>query len=373
MKVLVTGGGTGGHIYPAIAIANTIKAHEPDAEIAFVGTSHGMENRLVPKEGYPLYHVEIQGLRRSLSIKNLKTLWMTVTSVSKAKKLVKEFKPDLVVGTGGYVCWPVCKAASSMGIATALHESNAIPGVAVKMLASSVDKIYVNFEASAEQIRQKEKVLRVGNPLKNEFSTLSKEEAREKLGITGKYRHFLLSCGGSLGAERINSEIIALMKDYSAKHPELLHVHATGANGYESFMEAFRAAGLDQYPNLVPMEYIYDMPVRLSAADLVINRAGAMTLSELAALGKPAILIPSPNVVDNHQYKNAKVLADAGAAVLIEEKDLTDGLLARTVDEILSDKEKQRTLSGNFRTFAVENTNEILYHELKALVNSKKV
>ncbi len=372
MRVLVTGGGTGGHIYPAIAIANTIKAHEPDSAIAFVGTSKGMENKLVPKEGYPLYHVEIQGLKRSLSLSNLKTLWMTVTSVGKAKKLVREFKPDLVVGTGGYVCWPVCKAAASLGIPTALHESNAIPGVAVKMLASSVDRIYINFEATAKKIREKKKIVRVGNPLKNEFATLTKEEARKQLGIEGKYRRFLLSCGGSLGAERINAEVLAVMRDYSSAHPELLHVHATGAYGYESFMKAFREAGLDKYPNLVPLEYIYDMPVRLSAADLVINRAGAMTLSELAALGKPAILIPSPNVVDNHQYKNAKVLADAGAAVLIEEKDLTDGLLAKTIDELFSDRAKTDALSEKFRTFAVADTNEILYRDLKALVNSAK-
>ena len=158
MKVLVTGGGTGGHINPAIAIANTIKAHDPDSQITFVGTSRGMENKLVPAAGYPLVHIEIQGLKRKLSLDNLKTLWLTVTSVHKAKKLIRTFRPDLVVGTGGYVCWPVCKAASSMGIPTVLHESNAIPGVAVKMLASSVDRIYINFDRTAELIKQKEKV-----------------------------------------------------------------------------------------------------------------------------------------------------------------------------------------------------------------------
>ena len=183
MKVLITGGGTGGHINPAIAIANTIKANQPDASITFVGTSRGMENKLVPAAGYPLLHIEIQGLKRKLSLDNLKTLWLTVTSVAKAKKLIKQFKPDLVIGTGGYVCWPLCKAAASLNIPTVLHESNAIPGVAVKMLAPYVDRIYVNFARSAEGLKQKEKILRVGNPLKNEYRHISKQEAREALGI----------------------------------------------------------------------------------------------------------------------------------------------------------------------------------------------
>lgn len=372
MKVLVTGGGTGGHINPAIAIANTIKAHEPDSEIAFVGTPRGMENKLVPAAGYPLYHIEIQGLRRSLSLSNLKTLWLTITSVGKAKKLIRQFRPDLVVGTGGYVCYPICKAAAKMKVPVVLHESNAIPGVAVKMLASSADRIYVNFERTAELLPQKEKILRVGNPLKNEYRVISRDEARVALNVPANAR-YLLSCGGSLGAQRINEEILTLMKEYSSTQPDLIHVHATGASGYADFMDAFRKAGLDQYPNLQPVEYLYDMPLRLAAADVVINRAGAMTLSELAILGKASILIPSPNVTDNHQYKNAKAVADAGAAILLEESELQPGVLLQAVCDLMENPEKRKELSDAFRGFAIENANELIYSDAKRLVISRKM
>lgn len=372
MKALITGGGTGGHINPAIAIANTIKTHEPDSQIAFVGTSRGMENKLVPAAGYPLLHVEIQGLKRSLSLDNLKTLWLTITSVHKAKKLIREYRPDIVIGTGGYVCWPVCKAATQMGIPVVLHESNAIPGVAVKMLASSVDRIYVNFERTIELIKQKDKVMRVGNPLKSEYRAVSREEARRVLGIPADAR-YLLSCGGSLGAKRINEEILAVMKEYSANEPNLIHVHATGSGGYNEFMNAFREAGLQGNPHVQPMEYLYDMPLRLAAADLVINRAGAMTLSELAALGKASILIPSPNVTDNHQYKNAKAVADAGAALLLQESELEVGVLSEAIRSLMNDPEKRQAFSSAFRTFAIENANERIYNDIKRLVISRKV
>ncbi len=372
MRALITGGGTGGHINPAIAIANTIMAKEPDSVITFVGTSRGMENKLVPKAGYPLAHIEITGLKRSLSLSNLRTLYLTITSVHKAKKLIRQFKPDIVIGTGGYVCWPVCKAASSMGIPTVLHESNAIPGVAVKMLASSVDRIYINFERTAEAIKQKEKVLRVGNPLKSEYVAVSKEEARRALGVPLD-AFYLVSAGGSLGAKRVNEEVLALMKALPEAAPKLIHVHATGSVAYGGFMEAFRAQGLDRYPNLQPTEYLYDMPLRLAAADLVIGRAGAMTLSELAMLGKAAILIPSPNVTDNHQYKNAFAVAEKGAAVLLEEKALGEGVLLETVLELMRNEEKRAEMGRAFRSFALENANEMIFSDIKRLVISKKV
>lgn len=375
MRVLMTGGGTGGHINPALAIANTIRNNEPDSEIAFVGTSRGLENKLVPKEGYDLYHVEIRGLKRSLSPSNLRTLWLSVTSVQKAKKLIREFKPDVCIGTGGYVCWPVIKAASLLGIPTALHESNALPGVAVRMLSKYADIIFTNFEESKALIKEKyrSKVKRVGNPLRGSFESITYDSARKQLGYDGVYTASLLSCGGSLGAERINSEILKLMRDFSSKHPELYHIHSTGSNGYQDFMKAFHEMKLDKYPNLKPVEYIYDMPIRLAAADLVINRAGAMTISELATLSKPAILIPSPNVTDNHQYKNAKVLEDAGAAFLIQESELSSGILTEKVAQILSDSALRDSLSRNFSDFAISDSNKIIYNDIKALVNSRNL
>ncbi|MBQ7821483.1 MAG: UDP-N-acetylglucosamine--N-acetylmuramyl-(pentapeptide) pyrophosphoryl-undecaprenol N-acetylglucosamine transferase, partial [Clostridia bacterium] len=306
MRVIVTGGGTSGHVNPALAIANTIKKNIPGSEIIFVGTNRGIENKLVPKAGYKLYHVDVRGIKRSLSLSNLKSLYLAVTSPIKAKKLIRQFKPDVVIGTGGYVCWPVMKAAADMNIPTALHESNSIPGVAIKMLAKHVDRIFVNFEATKNKFPEdyRDKIVRVGNPLRPEFLTLDYNSARDTLGINGKYEKFILSCGGSMGAEKINEAVIALMRDYTSKHPEILHLHATGSIEYEQTMKMYRENGLDKHSNIKVVEYIYDMPEQMAAADLVINRAGAMTLSELAILKKRALLIPSPNVTDNHQYKN---------------------------------------------------------------------
>ncbi len=368
MRVLMTGGGTGGHVNPAIAIANTIREKEKDSVIAFVGTKRGIENKLVTKFGYDIYHIEIQGLRRKLTLSNIKTAYLTVTSVFKAKKLIKSFKPDVVIGTGGYVCWPVVKAAASMGIPTVLHESNALPGVAVRMLEKSVDIVYTNFEATVKKLKCPEKAIRVGNPLINGFDENTVDETKVKNG----YKKLILSYGGSLGAMRINAEVMDLMKDFSSKHSDILHIHASGAIEKQSTEEKFKAYGLEKYENLQLLEYIYDMPVKMAAADLVIARAGAMTLSELAMLRKPCILIPSPNVTDNHQYKNAYELEKVGAAVVFEEKDLHSGVLTKAVEELIYNEEKLQSMKKNIASFAVMNTNELIYNGVKELVENKK-
>ncbi len=377
MRVLMTGGGTGGHVNPALAIANTIKQNDPSAEIAYVGTKKGIEHKLVPKAGYPMYYVEIQGMRRSLSPSNLKAAYLAVTSPYKAKGIIEEFKPDLVVGTGGYVCWPVMKAAADMGIPTALHESNAIAGVAVKMLQKNVDRIYLNFEKTGETLTcPKEKLLKVGNPVMGGFTSLTRAQAREKLGIPDKYKYILLSYAGSMGAEKVNDAVLCVMREFTAKHPEVYHIHATGAIENELCTAQFREMGLDKFENIELTEYIYDMPTKMAAADLTINRAGAMTVSELAITGKPAIFIPSPNVAENHQYKNAKVLFDANAARLLEEKDLAgDGkLLVREVERLLSyEGESLRAeMSRNIKQFAVPDSNKIIYKDLCELVKKSK-
>ena len=368
MRVLMTGGGTGGHVNPAIAIANTIKENEKDSVIAFVGTERGIENKLVPKFGYEVYHVEIRGLKRSLSLSNLKTAYLAVTSVFKAKKLVKKFKPDVVIGTGGYVCWPVVKAAADMGIPTVLHESNALPGIAVRMLEKYVDIVYTNFEATVKRLKHPEKAVRVGNPLIGGFESSQDNISEVKQG----YKKLILSYGGSLGAMRVNSEAVELMKEFSSKHPDILHIHATGAIDKESTFARFNELGLDKYENLQLVEYIYDMPVKMAAADLVISRAGAMTLSELAMLRKPCILIPSPNVTDNHQYKNAVELEKKNAAVVFEEKELDGGVLAKTVESLIYDESRLAEMSRNVGGFAVEDTNRLIYEGVKKLIKDKK-
>lgn len=371
----MTGGGTGGHVNPAIAIANSIRENNPDAEIAFVGTSRGIENKLVPKEGYTLHHVEVQGFKRKLTPYNIKSAWLAFTSPMKAKKLIREYKPDLVVGTGGYVCWPLLKAASSMGVPTAIHESNAIPGVAVKMLAPLVDRIYVNFDATADALGDmyQDKVVKVGNPIKPEFSSLDAGAARASLGIGEKYKYLLLSYGGSMGAEKVNDEMLAFMRDYTKKHPELLHIHATGAIEHEAATAKASEYGLDGCENIRILEYIYNMPELMAAADIVVSRAGAMTLSELAVLKKCCVLIPSPHVTDNHQYKNAKVLADAGAALLFEEKELAGDTLTAALTELIENGASRRAMAENIAKFALGDANRSIYLDLCALVRKKTV
>ena len=375
MRVLITGGGTGGHVNPALAIANTIKQNDPDAVIAYVGTKRGIENKLVPKAGYPMYYVDVKGIKRSLSPSNIKAAYLALTSPIKAKKIIREFKPDIVVGTGGYVSWPVVKAASQMGIPTALHESNAIAGVAVKMLQKSVDRIYLNFEKTGESLScDRAKLMKVGNPILGGFSSMTREEARKKLGIPDKYKYVILSYAGSMGAEKVNDAVLCLMREFTAKHPEVYHIHATGSIELELCTSQFKEMGLDKCENIELCEYIYDMPVRMAAADITINRAGAMTISELAATGKCSIFIPSPNVAENHQYKNAKVLSDAGAAALFEEKDLVDGAkpLIEEVEKLLSDEgdELRAERSEKIRQFAVSDANKLIYNDLVKLAQS---
>lgn len=377
MRVLMTGGGTGGHVNPALAIANTIRENDASAVIEYVGTEHGIESKLVPAAGYSLHYVEIQGIRRSLSLSNLKTAYLTLTSPGKAKKLIREFQPDLVVGTGGYVSWPVIRAAASLGIPCALHESNAYPGVAVRMLAGAADRIYLNFAETGEVLGHPEKLLRVGNPILHPTEILDRDAARRKLGIPDRYQYFILSYGGSMGAERLNAAVLKLMRDFTAKHPEVYHLHATGSIEKELCGTWFHEMGLDQYENIKLVEYIYDMPQQMAAADLVICRAGSMTISELAMAGKCAVFIPSPNVTENHQYKNAKVLLDHGAAVLFEEKELepTEAApLTEKVAHLLSrDGEAERHgMEEKIRSFAMPDANKQIYLDLLDLVKNKK-
>ncbi len=376
MRVIMTGGGTGGHVNPALSIAETIKKNEPDSEIIFVGTKRGIENKLVPAAGYELKHIDVRGIKRSLSPSNIKAFWLAATSPYKAKKLIREFKPDIVIGTGGYVCWPVVKAASMMGVPCVLHESNAIAGVAVRMLQDKVDRIYMNFEATGKTLHTPGKLMKVGNPIPSGFTRISAAEARDKLQIDGKYKRIILSYGGSLGAEKVNEAMLHVMKVYTSKHPEVLHIHATGSIEYEEAMSQFEKAGLDKCENIQMVEYIYDMPLKMAAADLIVCRAGALTVSELAAAGKCPIFIPSPNVTENHQYKNAKVLTDAGAAFVFEEAELANSMsvLVDAVSGLMSDEGEAERLemTEKIKAFAVPDSNRLIYSDIKKLLEEKK-
>lgn len=315
-------------------------------------------------------YVEIQGIRRSLSPSNLKTAYLAAVSPYRAKKILKDFQPDIAIGTGGYVCWPVLRAASMLGIPSAVHESNAVPGVATKMLAKYVDRIWLNFAETGEELKQKDKLLRVGNPLRGGFSALSYEEARAQLGIRPD-EFFILSYGGSLGAEQVNHAVLRLMKEYSAVTPGVRHLHATGSIEHDDCLAEFRSLGLKETDAVRLTEYIYDMPVQMAAADVVISRSGAMTVSELSMKGKTSILIPSPNVTNQHQLKNAKVLADAGAAVLLEEKDLLDRPLSGIVRELKEDPSRRASMGKAVRAFAIADANERILDDIEALVRRR--
>lgn len=370
MRVLMTGGGTSGHVNPAIAIAESIKLNFPGSEIAFVGTPRGIENKTVPAAGYKLYHVDVRGIRRSLSPANIRAAYLAFTSPYRAKKIIKEFKPDIVIGTGGYVSWPVCKAASMMGVPCMLHEANAYPGVAVRMLSGSVDKILLNFEKSAEYLKcPKEKLVTVGNPLRNGFTPPADiKEAKKAIGADG-YEKMILSYGGSLGAQYVNEAVLAMMRDYTKKHPEVLHVHAVGSIELADATKMFNDYGLADAPNIRLLEYIYDMPAQMAAADLLICRAGAMTISEVAMMQKPTIFIPSPNVTENHQYKNARVLEEKGAAVIIEEKDLDGGKrLTEVASKLLEDETGRVAMGRRAGEFAVTDANRLIIEEIRKLV-----
>lgn len=367
MRVLVSGGGTAGHINPALAIADKIKKEQPDAVIEYVGTPTGMENQLVPKAGLKIHHVAVRGFKRKLSLDNVDAAIKAITSVYEAKKLIKTFKPDIVIGTGGYVCWPVLKAAAKMGVPTAIHEANAVPGVAAKMLSKKVDKVMISFEKTAELFDcDRSKLIFTGNPVSEKIHSADKAKMREKLGIPQE-KLVILSVGGSLGARKINEAVSFLINQYSVEN-DVYHFHATGRSGFEEQAKLYEENGFAYVDedslvknHVAVMKYIYNMHELLACADIVICRAGAMTLAEIAVMKKASIIIPSPNVTNNHQYKNAKVLADANAAILIEEKDLTGELLAQKV-EMYACNEMFRIMTGeNIKRFAVYDTLDRIY------------
>jgi UDP-N-acetylglucosamine--N-acetylmuramyl-(pentapeptide) pyrophosphoryl-undecaprenol N-acetylglucosamine transferase len=353
VRILFAGGGTAGHINPAIAIANHIREEHPEAEIAFVGTPKGMENRLVPKEDYPLYHIDIQGFQRKLTPKNVATLYKAVRSLHESGKIIRGFKPDVVVGTGGYVSGPVLYKAAQMGIPTAIHEQNAFPGMTSKILSRVVDRVLISFDSSRKFFTKvpQEKMILTGNPIRDNMSRLTREEAKEAIGVNPDMP--LLVCfAGSLGAEAINRVMEEMLQTHKDDH-RMTVIWATGERYFDEISGRLQPVlSQPQYQHIHVQRYIYNMDQVMAAADLLVCRSGAITLSELACLGKAAVLIPSPNVTGNHQYYNAKAFADIGGAVLVEEKDLTaEGVYAH-LDRLLVHPEELHRMEEQVRTVA---------------------
>lgn len=366
MKVILCGGGTSGHVNPALNIAKTIQNRCPDAEIMFIGTKRGIESTLVPKFGYKIDFVEVSGFSRKLTLKNIKAAWHALTSVSEAKKIIKKFKPDLVIGTGGYVSWPTVKAASKLGIPTLIHEQNAFPGITTKMLSKFASKVCISFAGSEKFFDESvhEKLVLTGNPVI--VDGITRAEARKKLGLS-ENEPYVLSYGGSMGADKINELSFELMEALTVPQ-KIRHTHAIGRVGLQKFTAIANEKGLLKQPNLLIDEYIYDMPIHQAAADVIICRAGAMTLSELAIRGRASVLIPSPHVTEDHQYKNARLIADAGAAVVFRESEISPKLLVDTVSELLSNPNKRKRMEESVKNFAMPDSVERIVDEALALV-----
>ncbi len=366
MRYLLCGGGTGGHINPALAIASSIKSVDGDAVIEFVGTNRGLETKLVPEAGYKLNTVEVYGFHRSLTLKNVKVAYKALTSVRNAKKIVKKFSPDIVIGTGGYASWPCVKAASSLGIPTLIQEQNAFPGVTTKKLSKCVDTVCTSFIESHKLFDKsvQDKLVLAGNPVKeNKFT---RTEARRRLGLSDD-DVYILSYGGSLGADKVNEYCIEAMDIYK-DNARIKQLHAVGHIGWEKFSAIVKEKGLDKRKGYEIVEYIYDMPLRQAAADIVICRAGAMTYSELACLGRATVFIPSPNVAEDHQYKNAVVLKDAGAAEVFRESELNGKMLADCVSSLASDDAKREKMAAKMKEYGKPDALKKITDEVMKLV-----
>lgn len=337
MNVVFTCGGTGGHINPAIAVANIWKERHPDSNILFIGAKDRMEEELVPKAGYRLHTIPASGMSREWNLDgikhNLQAVGYVFQAVADCKKVLREFHADVVVGTGGYASFPALLAATMLKIPTCVHEANAMPGLTTRMIADRVDRVLTCFPESAKYYRHPEKVETVGMPVRREFIYTKREDARLSLGLDA--RPLIVSAFGSQGAKAMNEVIADLFKMEKESGYPFQHIHATGSYGWEWMPQRVRNFGVDPSENkgVRMQEYIYNMPTVMAAADIIISRAGASSCNEIAAAGTPCILIPSPNVTDNHQEKNARALSDKGAAVLLLESECS---AKRLMDEIVA-------------------------------------
>lgn len=369
MHILFAGGGTAGHINPALAVAGYIKEQEPNAKISYIGTANKLEAKLVPAKGYDFYTIDVAGFQRKITpkniVRNIDAVRKMFTSSRKARKLLKELKPDVVVGTGGYVSGPVLREAVKLGIKTAIHEQNAYPGITTKALAPNVNAVMLAMKEAQKHLNLKTEPIVTGNPVRRELMKMDRAAAREKLGINDD-RPLILSFGGSLGARPINEAVVGLIKAHN-NSGKYYHIHGAGKAGFETINAAIAESCGALAKEITVREYIDDMDVCMAAADLVICRAGAITLSELTVCKKPSVLIPSPYVAENHQFHNAMTLVNAGAAEIIEEKDLSEEKLCKVVFSLLADEQKLESMKANAEKAAIADSNERIYKVIKEL------
>ena len=367
MNVVIAAAGTGGHINPGIAIANKIKEKREGSNIIFIGTQGGLEEDLVPRAGYELKTIDAYGIERKVTIKNIRRLYHTICSIKNAKKILQEFKADMVIGTGGYICMPVIIAAKKLKLPTFLHESNAFPGVAVKVLSKKVNAVLVGFEDAKKRLPKAKKVVVTGNPTKVkkiEFLDEQRKNIIKDMKLNDE-KPIVLVFGGSQGAQSINESLINIIKDRQNKEYQIMW--AAGPAQYDEIANKLKTYDMDinNIENVSIVPYIYNMEEVLNVCDLVVSRSGAMTITEISIVGKPAIFIPYPFATENHQEYNARVLESRGAAKIILDKDLNADILNKQINDIIKDKNGLINMSKEANKIAITDAADRIYEEIK--------
>ena len=370
MKVVIAAAGTAGHINPGIAIANKIKKEEKDSEIIFIGTTRGLENDLVPRAGYKLKTIDAYGLSKKISIENIKKMYKTFKGYSEAKKIISEFKPNIVIGTGGYICGATISSAHNLKIPTILHESNAFPGKAIKMLANKTNTILVSFEDAIPRIKNCKNVVFTGTPVKikkKEFNENEKIKIIKDIGLSDK-KPIILVFGGSQGAKRINDTLVEIIKNKLNKNYQV--IWATGPKQYDIIKEELETLNMNinNISNMKILPYIYNMEDLMNIVDVIVARSGAMTITEISNLGKPSILVPLPNVSHNHQLYNAKALEKVKAAKIILDNEINGKILNKTIEEIILNKQKMMYMGKNALKISTKDAEDKIYDEIRKLV-----
>lgn len=370
MRVIIAAAGTAGHINPGIAIANKIKQEENNSKIIFIGTTRGLENDLVPRAGYELRTINAYGLSKKFTIENIKKMYKTFKGYGQAKKIIQEFKPDIVIGTGGYICGATISSAHSLGIPTMLHESNAFPGKAVKLLSKKTNTILVSFQDAIPRIKNAKNVVYTGTPVKikkQKYGINEKNKILKEIGLN-ETKPIILVSGGSQGAQKINEAIVEIIKNKFNKNYQI--IWATGPKQFDIVKENLDNDNIfiNRVDSMKIVPYIYNMEEVMNVADVIIGRAGAMTVTEIANLGKPSILIPLPNVSHNHQLYNAKVLENVNATKIILNEELTGKKLNNAIEEIILDKSKMHMMGENAMTVSTNQVENNIYLEIKKLV-----
>ena len=374
MRAIIAAAGTAGHINPGIAIANEIKRQEKASKIIFIGTTRGLENDLVPRAGYELRTIEAYGLSKKLSIDNLKKMYKTLKGFGEAKKIIKEFQPDVVIGTGGYICGATISEAHKLGIPTLLHESNAFPGKAIKILARKTDTILVSFKDAIPRIKNAKNVVFTGTPVKIKKINYTNEIKKNKIKELGlkEDKPIVLIFGGSQGAQKINEAIIEIIENNLNKNYQV--IWATGPKQYDIIKEELdnKHKNINRIENMKIVPYIYNMEEIMNLVDLIVARSGAMTVTEISNLGKPSILVPLPNVSHDHQLYNAKALENRGAAKILLNDELTGKILNEQIEKIVLDEEEMLHMGEKALSMATSNVEEKIYNEIKKICNRKR-